>query len=351
MRTRNTLITMVAALGLVAGGTAAGAAIASGPVDGSGVVHGCFSTQAFNGSHLLVLQDAGTTSPKGTTAVSWNQTGPTGPTGATGPAGIQGPTGPTGPTGAQGPAGPTGAAGAAGAPGPGAAVAPLSSGDPNCANGGASIADGSGKTAFACNGAQGPEGPAGAGSSLDSLNGVPCQNGAGNTAVNNESSGNVTIQCVISISGPPGSSAANPINLGTQSFGGNPLTCSRLRITESGTASGATPSGSGRIWYMFGVDGSTTGNCFIRVEVTTGAVDPATGTGVAFDVYYNDLGTVVRQETTRLTISTNEPGAPVGGNIFIAVRAFPAGQSAANYTLTWSAIPCPCTQGGQGGFG
>ncbi len=343
MRTRNVL-TMLAALGVVAGGTAAGATIAAGPVDGSGVIHGCSSTQALSGSHLFVLQDVGTTCPKGTTAISWNQAGPTGPTGATGPAGIQGPTGLTG---AQGPSGLPGAAGAAGAPGTGASVAPLSSGDPNCANGGASIADGSGRTAFACNGALGPEGPPGGASSLDALNGAPCQNGAGNTAVNYDTNGNVTLQCLIPVSGAPGSSAANPINLGTANFGGNPLTCSRLPITESGTV-----SGTGRIWYMFGVDGSTTTNCFVRVEVTTGAVDPATGAGVAFDVYYNDLGTTVRQKTTRLTISTNEPGAPIGGDIFVAVQAFPASQSAANYTLTWSAIPCPsgCTQGGNGGF-
>jgi hypothetical protein len=48
-------------------------------------------------------------------------------------------------------------------------VASLASGDPNCANGGASVTDGNGNTAYACNGAtgrQGPPGPAGSGGSL-----------------------------------------------------------------------------------------------------------------------------------------------------------------------------------------
>ena len=92
---------------LLAGATAAGAAIAS-PIDGSGVIHGCYTNTPINGSHVFVLQDAGITCPKGTTAVSWNQTGPAGPPGATGPAGQTGATGPQGPVGPAGPQGPAG---------------------------------------------------------------------------------------------------------------------------------------------------------------------------------------------------------------------------------------------------
>ena len=76
-----------AALALVAGGTAAGAAIASGPVGRSGVIDGCYSRAALHGSHLFALQNQGTACPKGTTAVSWNRSGPAGPAGPTGPAG------------------------------------------------------------------------------------------------------------------------------------------------------------------------------------------------------------------------------------------------------------------------
>ena len=117
------LISAGAGLALLAGGTTAGAAIASGPIDSSGVIHGCWTNTAINGSHAFVLQDAGTTCPKGTTAISWNQQGPAGPAGPQGPqgpkgdAGAQGPPGPTGPPGPQGPAGGTGPQGPAGPPG------------------------------------------------------------------------------------------------------------------------------------------------------------------------------------------------------------------------------------------
>jgi len=116
MQVRKLVITIVAALALVAGGTAAGAAIA-GPIDSSGVIHGCYTNRALHGSHVFVLQDAGTKCPHGTTAISWNQQGPAGPAGATGATGSQGPAGPTGATGPQGPAGPTGATGSQGPPG------------------------------------------------------------------------------------------------------------------------------------------------------------------------------------------------------------------------------------------
>jgi len=103
MNGRRIILTMAAALALVAGGTAAGAAIASGPVDSSGVVHGCYTTNAIKGSHSFVLQDAGTSCPRGTTAVMWNQQGPQGPKGSPGPQGVAGPQGPAG---TQGPPGP-----------------------------------------------------------------------------------------------------------------------------------------------------------------------------------------------------------------------------------------------------
>jgi hypothetical protein len=87
--TRSMLISIAAAMALIAGGTAAGAAIA-GPIDGSGVIHGCWTNAAFNGTHVFVLQDAGTTCPRATTAISWNQQGPAGPVGPAGPAGPAG---------------------------------------------------------------------------------------------------------------------------------------------------------------------------------------------------------------------------------------------------------------------
>ena len=88
-RTRTIVISGASALILLAAGTTAGAAI-TGPVDGWGVISGCYTTKALNGSHVLVLQDAGTTCPDGTTAIKWNQTGPQGPRRAGGPAGAHG---------------------------------------------------------------------------------------------------------------------------------------------------------------------------------------------------------------------------------------------------------------------
>jgi hypothetical protein len=121
MNVSRTVITGAAALALVAGGTAAGAAIASGPVDSSGVIHGCYTNKADNGSHVFELQNAGTSCPKGTTAITWNQAGQRG---ATGSAGQAGPAGPTGPAGSQGAAGPTGDTGATGPQGPAGPAGP-----------------------------------------------------------------------------------------------------------------------------------------------------------------------------------------------------------------------------------
>jgi hypothetical protein len=78
MHIRKIILTVAAALALVAGGTAAGAAIAGGPVSSSGMIDGCWTNAEVNGAHGFVLQDQGTACPKGTTAISWNQTGAAG---------------------------------------------------------------------------------------------------------------------------------------------------------------------------------------------------------------------------------------------------------------------------------
>jgi hypothetical protein len=124
MNLRTLIIATGAGLGLLAGGTAAGAAIA-GPVDSSGTIHGCYSNDAVKGSHVVVLQDAGTTCPKNTTAITWNQQGQPGATGAQGPAGAIGPPGPAGDTGAAGPTGATGPQGPAGPQGPQGPASPI----------------------------------------------------------------------------------------------------------------------------------------------------------------------------------------------------------------------------------
>jgi hypothetical protein len=81
---------------LAAGSSVAAAAVMSdpSPVSSSGVIDGCWTKAEIHGSHVIVLQDQGTTCPKGTTAISWNESGPPGPAGPAGPSGPAGPAGP-----------------------------------------------------------------------------------------------------------------------------------------------------------------------------------------------------------------------------------------------------------------
>jgi hypothetical protein len=89
MRTSRFMITGAAVVALLSGGAAAGAA-AVGPIDSSGVIHGCYYPANTNGSRKIVLQNTGTNCPRGTSAIKWNRTGPAGPAGPAGPPGIPG---------------------------------------------------------------------------------------------------------------------------------------------------------------------------------------------------------------------------------------------------------------------
>jgi Collagen triple helix repeat (20 copies) len=130
LRPTRTVIIAGAVTLLLAGGGAAAYATVLNPVSSSGTIYGCYTNAEVNGSHALVLQDTGTTCPKGTTAISWNASGPPGPTGPAGPSGLTGPSGaagspgPSGPSGAAGPSGPSGPAGPTGAAGPSGPAGP-----------------------------------------------------------------------------------------------------------------------------------------------------------------------------------------------------------------------------------
>jgi hypothetical protein len=224
MNVKKIVLTGAAALALVAGGTAAGATIASSPIDGSGVIHGCYYPASKAGSSQVVLQDTGTNCPKGTTAITWNQTGPQGTTG---------PQGPQGNTGAQGAQGPQGNTGAQGAQGP------------------------QGNT-----GAQGPQGPAGP-SNLAALQGSPCTvNGHASTlSVNVDSTtGAVTMTCTppFTISGTATGGTMTFIQTSDFSDGsGNQ--CSFATSCSSLASSGD----SVRVIFESGLsDGSITGSLF-----------------------------------------------------------------------------------------
>lgn len=93
---RRVLVIAGAVTVLIGAGTSA-FALLTGPVGSNGVIHGCYATAGANGSHLLKLQNVGTSCPAGETAIEWNKKGPGGPAGASGPQGPQGPAGPPGP--------------------------------------------------------------------------------------------------------------------------------------------------------------------------------------------------------------------------------------------------------------
>lgn len=152
--TRKTLVIAGAVTLLLGVGSIAAYATVLNPVSSSGVIYGCYTNAAVNGSHALVLQDTGTSCPKGTTAISWNQTGPAGAPGSAGPAGPAGPSGSAGPSGPSGPPGSPGAPGSpgpAGSPGTGVGVAG-SAPATACPSGGITVTDGNGDVGYVCNG-------------------------------------------------------------------------------------------------------------------------------------------------------------------------------------------------------
>jgi hypothetical protein len=200
---RKTIVAGAVTLVLATGSGIATAAVISSPspVDSSGVIHGCWSNAALNGSHVFALQNAGTSCPKGTTAISWNEQGPAG---------------------AKGPAGPAGATGPAGSPGP-----------------------------------AGPSGPAGTVSSLDQLNGIPCASGTGTTSVTYGSNGAVTITCATPTATQTGSATASPDNTqATPDPIGNQLNCGQ----PGDQVGGDNLAGTQAWWYInsVGLCGSET---------------------------------------------------------------------------------------------
>jgi len=222
------IISGLVALALTGAGVAGAAIASSGPVDSSGVVHGCYSNAEVNGSHAFVLQDAGTTCPKGTTAISFNQTGP---------AGSAGPSGPPGPT------------GAAGSPG--------------------------------------PSGPPGTVSSLDSLNGIPCDSGAGTTQVSYGSGGTITLTCATASPSPPPSSSppltASPDDNGfvdAISLSAGALGCGQSASYQ------LVSVGSSYAWFEVTGNGAADG-CSLSLSLSYSGVPSPAGSGEVMDIYAN----------------------------------------------------------------
>jgi hypothetical protein len=153
------------AVALVALGGTALAATPS-PVNGN-VITGCYTNAAVNGSHALVLQNAGTSCPSGTSAIMWGVTGPAGANGTSVTSTALAPGAnsncPNGGSSFTSVSGTTYACnGATGPPGTSVTSNSLAPGaNSNCPNGGSSFTVGAGTPTYACNGAPGAQGPAG----------------------------------------------------------------------------------------------------------------------------------------------------------------------------------------------
>src|SRR6266700_2222915 len=84
MRKRLALVSALAALLLLGGGSA----YASIPAPG-GTINGCYKTSG-PGQGALIVIDSAAACPSGTTVLNWNQTGPQGPAGTNGTNGANG---------------------------------------------------------------------------------------------------------------------------------------------------------------------------------------------------------------------------------------------------------------------
>ncbi len=115
---------VAAAAGALAASALAGGVAWAAIPDSEGVIQGCYN----NGGNLKVVPEL--PCPKGWTSLPWNQQGPKGDPGTAG----------VSPT-----------------------VTQLRAGDANCPTGGAALVDGSGSTAYVCNGAAGADGQSFAG--------------------------------------------------------------------------------------------------------------------------------------------------------------------------------------------
>ena len=233
----------VAAAVVLVGGAATALAASPSPENASGVITGCYTTSEVNGTHALVLQDAGTSCPRGTTALSWNQTGLAGQNGTNGSNGTAGTDGTDGTNGTNGSDVVTSAGVPASACNPGDTDVDLATGEVySCVAGG-------GSTGTAGSGAgAGKASPPGnvwsdTGSSIMGQQGTAGQNGTNGTNGTNGSS-------VVTSAGQP----AGVCNLGDTDVDlatGEVYTCVAAgdSIAGDGSGSGAGKGGpAGVVW-------------------------------------------------------------------------------------------------------
>lgn len=281
-RARIIVTSATSALLLLAAGTAAGAAIAASPIDGSGVIHGCYANSPVNGVLAIHLVNAGDPCPAGMTAISWNQQGPAG---ATGPQGPAGPTGPQGPAGAKGDPGPQGPAGAQGPPG--------------------------------------PQGLPGTGlSSLDGLNGIPCNTSSADagilkisyTPTADDTSSSVTYTCVptalhtLTVSTAGNATGTVTANIGAISCG---TQCSSQYGPNAQVTLTAIPSNFGASATFTGWSGDCTGTsltCTVKMSQDRNVTATFTSDPLTVTITGTGSGVVFAGNTNQITCGTGGTG-------------------------------------------
>lgn len=312
------LISAGAGFVLLAGGATAGAAIA-GPVDGSGVIHGCYDT----GGNLKVI-DASAACPKGYTALNWGQTGPQGTQGPQGPAGPAGPQGPKGDPGATGPAGPVGPAGP--------------------------------------QGAAGPAGPPGA-SSLDALAGTACNVGAvaeGVLHVTYGQNGSVAITCVpatletlqVSVTGGNGNDTVVSDPAGIDCSTGSATAVCSEQVPKGYTVTlTAQPSGTDVFTGWSGGGCSGTGSCTVLMSQAQSVTASFENRRVlSFEILFPTVLGI--HDTAQLTISPGGFSQHINAEQYSNARAFSDGTvvtislfpDQAGASITWAGA-CAGTAG------
>lgn len=286
LRASRTLLAVGVTLAITSGGVAYATV-----VDTSNVIHGCYSSQAFHGSHVLVLQDGGTACPNGFTAIQWNEQGSPGLTGAAGPSGAPGAAGPSGATGPSGAAGPSGLAGPSGIAGPSGPAGPSGLAGPS-----------------------GPAGPSGV-TSINALNGSPCSidGTAGTLALSFNASGLAALTCVIPTATP--TPTPTPPDSNGHDCGGA-TNMGVLGTGQSATHSGTGPTPGVTDWFMVT---STRGTLTFTLTLTNES-------SVVFDVSTDCSSAPIDAGVTTATV-------PTAGTYYIKVYPT-SGDGAGTFWLT-----------------
>jgi hypothetical protein len=156
--------------------------------------------------------------------------------------------------------------------------------------------------------------------SLDSLNGMPCNNGQGSTQLSYASDGTVTIQCAVATASPSPSPSPTPSPTNT-----SPATATDLGSIPCG--SGLTTDGTDEpapgVWYKFTFEAGCMDTLKAKIVSASGS-----GGALVFDLYdASDL-------TTPVYTAIGTFGTSNGGTYYIDV--YTTGDLSGEYSLNFS---------------